>query len=54
MWVVVLTAVGGGIQVQQIALLMGCGVLPYLKQLVDIVQFGLGDEQQKVRVDYGG
>ncbi|KAF4664064.1 Splicing factor 3B subunit 1 [Perkinsus olseni] len=35
--------------VQQIALLMGCGVLPYLKQLVDIVQFGLGDEQQKVR-----
>ncbi|EER13003.1 splicing factor 3B subunit, putative [Perkinsus marinus ATCC 50983] len=35
--------------VQQIALLMGCGVLSYLKQLVDIVQFGLGDEQQKVR-----
>ena len=35
--------------VQQIAVLLGCGVLPYLKQLVDIVSSGLTDEQQKVR-----
>ena len=35
--------------VQQIAVLMGCGVLPYLKQLVEIVSKGLIDEQPKVR-----
>lgn len=35
--------------VQQIAILMGCAVLPYLKQLVDIISHGLQDEQQKVR-----
>lgn len=35
--------------VQQIAIMLGCGVLPYLKQLVDIVTSGLADEQQKVR-----
>jgi splicing factor 3B subunit 1 len=35
--------------VQQIALLMGCAVLPHLKQLVDCVGPGLQDEQQKVR-----
>ena len=35
--------------VQQIAILMGCGVLPHLKGLVDIVEHGLVDEEQKVR-----
>ena len=35
--------------VQQIALLMGCAVLPYLRELVDIVSHGLTDEIQKVR-----
>ena len=27
----------------------GCGCLPHLKQLVDIIAHGLQDEQQKVR-----
>ena len=35
--------------VQQIAILLGCGVLPHLKALVDIVKHGLTDENQKVR-----
>jgi hypothetical protein len=35
--------------VQQIAILMGCAVLPHLKHLVEIVEHGLIDEQQKVR-----
>lgn len=35
--------------VQQIAVLMGPAILPHLKNLVDIVQHGLVDEQQKVR-----
>lgn len=35
--------------VQQIAILLGCGVLPHLKSLVDIIEHGLGDENQKVR-----
>ncbi|KAK2195161.1 bifunctional Armadillo-like helical/Armadillo-type fold/Splicing factor 3B subunit 1-like/Splicing factor 3B subunit 1 [Babesia duncani] len=35
--------------VQQIAILMGCGVLPHLRQLVEIIAHGLQDEQQKVR-----
>jgi len=35
--------------VQQIAILMGCAVLPHLKSLVEIIEHGLGDEQQKVR-----
>ena len=35
--------------IQQIALLMGCGVLPYLKHLVEIIENGLIDDQQKVR-----
>jgi splicing factor 3B subunit 1 len=34
---------------QQIAILMGCAVLPHLKNLVEIIQDGLQDEQQKVR-----
>ena len=34
--------------VQQIAILLGCGVLPHLKALVDIVKHGLTDENQKV------
>ena len=35
--------------VQQIAILMGCAVLPHLKQMVEIIEHGLMDEQQKVR-----
>lgn len=35
--------------VQQISILMGCGILPHLKQLVDITAAGLVDENQKVR-----
>jgi splicing factor 3B subunit 1 len=35
--------------VQQVAILMGCAVLPHLKNLVEIVKHGLKDEQQKVR-----
>ena len=33
----------------QIAILMGCAVLPHLKQLVEIIHHGLTDEQQKAR-----
>jgi splicing factor 3B subunit 1 len=36
--------------VQQIALLMGVAVLPYLRELVEIVSHGLTDEIQKVRI----
>ena len=35
--------------VQQIAILLGCAVLPHLKALVDIVKHGLTDENQKVK-----
>ena len=35
--------------VQQIAILMGCAVLPHLKSLVEIIENGLVDDQQKVR-----
>jgi splicing factor 3B subunit 1 len=35
--------------VQQIAILMGCAVLPHLKSMVDIIRHGLMDENQKVR-----
>ena len=35
--------------IQQIAILMGCAVLPHLKQMVEIMEHGLTDEQQKVR-----
>ncbi len=34
--------------VQQIAILMGCAVLPHLKSMVDIIKHGLKDENQKV------
>jgi hypothetical protein len=34
--------------VQQIAILMGCAILPHLKSLVEIIEHGLTDEQQKV------
>ena len=34
---------------QQIAILLGCAVLPHLKSLVDIIEHGLQDENQKVR-----
>ena len=35
--------------VQQIAILFGCGVLPYLSNLVNAIAHGLEDEQHKVR-----
>jgi len=35
--------------VQQIAILMGCAILPHLRSLVEIIEHGLSDEQQKVR-----
>ncbi|XP_024533099.1 splicing factor 3B subunit 1 [Selaginella moellendorffii] len=35
--------------VQQIAILMGCAVLPHLKSLVEIIEHGLNDENQKVK-----
>ena len=35
--------------VQQLAILVGCAVLPHLRSLVEIVAPGLTDEQQKVR-----
>lgn len=35
--------------VQQISILMGCAVLPHLRGLVEIIEGGLVDEQQKVR-----
>eukprot|EP00899_Mesostigma_viride_P016403 jgi/Mesvir1/24764/Mv22020-RA.1 len=35
--------------VQQVAILMGCAVLPHLRGLVEIVEHGLNDENQKVR-----
>ncbi|KAJ3696270.1 hypothetical protein LUZ60_001647 [Juncus effusus] len=34
---------------QQIAILMGCAVLPHLRSLVEIIEHGLSDENQKVR-----
>ncbi|KAG5519718.1 hypothetical protein PMAC_001875 [Pneumocystis sp. 'macacae'] len=36
--------------VQQIAILMGCAILPHLTNLVDAIGSGLEDEQQKVRI----
>ncbi|WOH01094.1 hypothetical protein DCAR_0520473 [Daucus carota subsp. sativus] len=35
--------------VQQIAILIGCAVLPHLRSFVGIVEHGLNDENQKVR-----
>lgn len=35
--------------IQQIAIMMGCAVLPHLKNLVDCVEKGLYDDQQKVK-----
>ncbi|KAL7751775.1 hypothetical protein RI367_002775 [Sorochytrium milnesiophthora] len=35
--------------IQQIAILLGCAVLPHLKNLVEALAHGLEDEQQKVR-----
>ena len=35
--------------VQQIAIMMGCAVLPHLRSLVDTIEKGLEDEQQKVK-----
>ncbi len=36
--------------VRQIAVLKGVGLLPHLKKLVEIIERGLTDEQQKVRI----
>ena len=33
----------------QVAILMGCAILPHLRNLVEIIEHGLVDEQQKVR-----
>jgi len=35
--------------VQQIAIVMGCAVLPHLRNLFNCITHGLSDEQQKVR-----
>ncbi|KAL0721393.1 hypothetical protein Bca4012_035992 [Brassica carinata] len=35
--------------VQQIAILIGCAVLPHLRSLVELIEHGLSDENQKVR-----
>ncbi|EPR61395.1 putative U2 small nuclear ribonucleoprotein family protein [Toxoplasma gondii RUB] len=35
--------------IQQMSILMGCGVLPHLKQLVEIIQHGLDDQVLKVK-----
>ena len=35
--------------VQQMAIMMGCAVLPHLRNLVDCIEKGLEDEQQKVK-----
>lgn len=35
--------------VQQIAILLGCAILPHLKNLVEIIQVNINDEQPKVR-----
>jgi splicing factor 3B subunit 1 len=35
--------------IQQIAILMGCAILPHLKSMVDIIKHGLKDENQKVK-----
>ncbi|GKB22378.1 splicing factor 3B subunit 1, partial [Tanacetum coccineum] len=35
--------------VQQIAILVGCAVLPHMRSLVEIIEHGLNDENQKVR-----
>jgi len=35
--------------IQQIAILMGCAVLPHLRELVEAIELGLEDEQSKVR-----
>jgi len=35
--------------VQQIAILMGCAVLPHLRGLVESIEHGIKDEEQKVR-----
>lgn len=40
--------------VQQIAILMGCAVLPHLRSLVEIIEDGLVDEQIKVSQIIGG
>ncbi|KAL5078113.1 hypothetical protein RYX36_017097 [Vicia faba] len=36
--------------VQQIAILIGCVGLPHLRSLVEIIEHGISDENQKVRM----
>ncbi|XP_058126627.1 splicing factor 3B subunit 1-like [Anopheles ziemanni] len=36
--------------VQQMAIMMGCAILPHLKSLVEIIEHGLVDKQPKVRI----
>jgi splicing factor 3B subunit 1 len=40
--------------VQQVAILLGVAILPHLKSLVEIIEEGLGDENQKVRFEVFG
>merc|ERR1711972_741993 len=35
--------------IQQLAILVGCGILPHINQLVEIIKDGLEDDNQKVR-----
>merc|ERR1711881_835679 len=35
--------------IQQIGILMGCAILPHLRAMVEIIESGLDDDQQKVR-----
>ena len=37
--------------VQQIAILMGCAILPHLKNLVEIIEHGLVDEENEFTVE---
>ena len=34
--------------VQQVAILIGCAVLPHLRSLVEIIEHGVNDENKKV------
>jgi len=40
---------GGTVQMLSIAIMMGCAVLPHLRNLVNCIVHGPSDEQQKVR-----
>lgn len=36
--------------IQQIAILMGCAILPHLRQLVSVIEHGLDDHEPKVKI----